>query len=51
MVVAPGGFERMFEEGGVPVGRSNDPPEQVYDPEAAVAISGRFGFEVVGPTL
>ena len=41
----------MFEEGGVPVSDSADPPELAYDPEAAVAISKRFGFEVVGPQL
>ncbi len=51
VVVTPGGLERMFEEGGVPVSDSADPPEHVYDPEAAVAISKRFGFEVVGPQL
>ena len=51
VVVTPGGFERMFEEGGVPVSESVEPPEQEYDPEAAVEISQRFGFEVVGPQL
>lgn len=51
VVVTPGGFERMFEEGGVPAGDSAEPPEQEYDPEAAIAISKKFGFEVVGPQL
>lgn len=51
VVVAPGGFERMFEEGGVPTSESPEPPEQEYDPQAAVEISNRFGFEVVGPQL
>jgi quercetin dioxygenase-like cupin family protein len=51
VIVTPGGFERMFEEGGVPVEDSAEPPEQEYDPEAAIAISKRFGFEVVGPQL
>jgi hypothetical protein len=41
----------MFEEGGVPAGNSAEPPEQEYDPEAAVELSERFGFEVVGPPL
>jgi len=49
--VTPGGFERMFEEGGVSVSESPEPPEQAYDPEAAVALSQRYGFEVVGPPL
>ena len=49
--VTPGGFERMFEEGGVPATESGRPPEDGYDPEAATAISSRFGFEVVGPQL
>ncbi len=51
VIVTPGGFERMFEDGGVPLSESAEPPEQVYDPEAAVALSKRFGFEVVGPQL
>jgi hypothetical protein len=41
----------MFEEGGVPAAESAGPPEQEYDPKAAIAISERFGFEVVGPQL
>lgn len=51
ILVTPGGFERMFEVGGVPVSESPEPPVQDYDPEAAVAMSKRFGFEVVGPQL
>jgi manganese/iron transport system permease protein len=51
VVVTPAGFERMFEVGGVPVSDSAQPPVQAYDPAEAVAISGRFGFEVVGPQL
>jgi quercetin dioxygenase-like cupin family protein len=51
VIVTPGGFERMFEEGGVPAWTSAEPPAQEYDPEAAVALSKRFGFDVVGPPL
>lgn len=51
ILVTPGGFERMFEVGGVPLGESAQPPVQEYDPQEAVAISGQFGFEVVGPQL
>jgi quercetin dioxygenase-like cupin family protein len=51
VLVTPGGFERMFEEGGVPVADSPEPPPQDYDPQAAVAIAEEFGFEVVGPQL
>ncbi len=51
VVVAPAGFERMFELGGVAVSESSEPPLQEYDPEEAVAISAQFGFEVVGPQL
>jgi uncharacterized RmlC-like cupin family protein len=51
VIVTPGGFERMFEDGGVPLSESAEPPVQEYDPEAAVALSKRFGFEVVGPQL
>lgn len=51
VLVAPGGFEQMFEEGGVPVSESAEPPQVEYDPEAARAQAQRFGFEVVGPQL
>ena len=51
VVVTPGGFERMFEEGGVPVSESSNAPQAAYDPAAAIAISRRFGFEVIGPQL
>jgi quercetin dioxygenase-like cupin family protein len=51
VVVTPGGFERMFEEGGVPATDAAEPPQQEYDQDAAIAISMRFGFEVVGPPL
>lgn len=51
VVITPGGFERMFEEGGVPASESPEPPALEYDADAAVAISKRFGFEVVGPQL
>ena len=48
----PGGLERMFEEGGVPVGDSTEPPEPPQpDPEAAAALARKFDFEVVGPPL
>src|SRR5919112_4640221 len=42
-VVTPGGLERMFEEGGVPATASTGRPVEEYDPEAAVAMSKRFG--------
>lgn len=51
VIVTPGGFERMFEVGGVPLSESAEPPEQEYDPEAAVALAERFAFEVVGAQL
>jgi quercetin dioxygenase-like cupin family protein len=51
ILVTPGGFERMFEVGGVPVSESPEPPVQEYDPDHTVAISRQFGFEVIGPQL
>jgi hypothetical protein len=51
VVVTPGGFEQMFEEGGVAAAESAEPPEQAYDAEAALALLKRFRFEVVGPQL
>lgn len=51
VLATPGGFERMFEVGGVPVSESPEPPVQEYDPDEAVAMSKEFAFEVVGPQL
>jgi quercetin dioxygenase-like cupin family protein len=51
ILVTPGGFERMFEVGGVPVSASPEAPVQEYDPDEAVAMSRQFAFEVVGPQL
>ncbi len=51
ILVTPGGFEAMFEVGGVPVSESPEPPVQEYDAAHTVAISEQFGFEVVGPQL
>ena len=51
VIVMPGGLERMFEEGGVPVHESATPPVQEYDPEAARVVAEQFGFDVVGPQL
>lgn len=51
ILVTPGGFERMFEIGGVPVSESPEPPVQEYDPDDTAAISQEFGFDVIGPQL
>lgn len=51
ILVTPGGFERMFEVGGVPVALSPEPPVQEYDPKHAVAMAQQFEFDVVGPQL
>jgi mannose-6-phosphate isomerase-like protein (cupin superfamily) len=51
ILFTPGGFERMFEVGGVRVSESPSPPAQEYDLEHARAVSARFGLEVVGPRL
>ncbi|HWG55950.1 MAG TPA: quercetin 2,3-dioxygenase [Gaiellaceae bacterium] len=51
ILISPGGFEAMFEEGGIPVAEAAEPPVQAYDPEEAIAMSKRFGFDVVGPQL
>lgn len=51
ILVTPGGFERMFEVGGVALSESREPPVQEYNPDDAVAISKQFGFEVIGPQL
>lgn len=51
VIVTPGGFERLFEAGGTPVGESAEPPAHGYDPQAAAALAEKFGFEVVGPQL
>jgi quercetin dioxygenase-like cupin family protein len=51
ILVTPGGFERMFEIGGVPVSESPEPPVHEYDPEHTIEISKQFDFEVIGPQL
>jgi quercetin dioxygenase-like cupin family protein len=51
LLLTPGGFERMFEEGGVPTSQSEDAPTDEYDPEVLVALAARYGMEVVGPQL
>jgi quercetin dioxygenase-like cupin family protein len=51
IVFTPGGFEGMFEAGGVPVGASDGPPVQEYDLEHTLTVADRFGLEVVGPRL
>jgi quercetin dioxygenase-like cupin family protein len=51
ILATPGGLEQMFADGGVPVSESPKPPQQSYDPEAAIAISKSYGFEVIGPQL
>jgi quercetin dioxygenase-like cupin family protein len=51
VVFTPGGLEGMFEEGGVPAGEEAEPPQEEYDVDAAVALAGRYGFEVVGGPL
>lgn len=51
VLVTPGGFERMFEEAGIPVAEAPEPPQESYDPAAAAAVADRFGFDVVGPQL
>ena len=51
ILVTPGGFERMFELGGVPVSESPEPPVQEYDRDHTVSSSRQFGFEVIGPQL
>lgn len=51
VIFRPGGIERMFEEGGVPVGESTEPPREHAGPGDAAAFAREFGFEVVGPQL
>lgn len=52
VIVTPGGFERMFEEGGVAARDLAEPPPAAgYDPQAAIALAERFQFEVIGPQL
>lgn len=51
VVVTPGGFERIFEQGGTPLSESAQPPVQQYDPDTAAAIAAQFGFDVVGTQL
>jgi quercetin dioxygenase-like cupin family protein len=51
VIATPGGFERMFEVGGVPLTEASEPPASEYDPEEAIELSKQFGFDVIGPQL
>jgi quercetin dioxygenase-like cupin family protein len=51
VIVTPGGFEEMFAVGGISAAEFVEAPVVQYDPAAAAALAGRFGFEVVGPQL
>jgi hypothetical protein len=51
VIVTPGGLRADVRGGRCAGGELAEPPEQECDPEAAAAISKRFGFEVVGPQL
>jgi mannose-6-phosphate isomerase-like protein (cupin superfamily) len=51
LLLTPGGFEGMFEEGGVSTSQSEAAPTDEYDPEVLVSLAARYGMEVVGPPL
>lgn len=51
ILFTPGGFERMFEIGGVPVGDSPEPPAQEYDVDHTTRVSREFDYDIVGPRL
>jgi quercetin dioxygenase-like cupin family protein len=51
LLLTPGGFERMFEEGGVPASESAEAPTDEYDTEVLVALAARYGMDVVGQPL
>ncbi len=51
ILFTPGGFERLFEVGGVPAGESPRPPAQEYDLSHTLTFADDFGMEVVGPRL
>ncbi|WCB91767.1 hypothetical protein DSM104299_00444 [Baekduia alba] len=52
IIFTPGGIERMFEDGGVPVAESAEPPAQPQpDADTMAALATQLGFEFVGPRL
>lgn len=52
VIFTPGGLERMWVDGGVPVAESAEPPALPHpDLEASAALAKRFGWEVVGPQV
>lgn len=51
VLISPGGLERMFVEGGIPVRDPAEAPTRDYDLEHARALSIKYGFDVVGPPL
>jgi quercetin dioxygenase-like cupin family protein len=52
IVFTPGGLERMFADGGIPVAESPEPPLQPQpDPDTMAALATRFAFAFVGGRL
>jgi quercetin dioxygenase-like cupin family protein len=51
VLLTPAGFERMFQEGGVPAHDPTTPPTDDYDLERVGELAARYGMDVVGPPL
>jgi quercetin dioxygenase-like cupin family protein len=51
VLLTPGGLERMFQEGGVPVLASTAPPAGDYDVQQVIQLSAKYGMDVTGPPL
>jgi quercetin dioxygenase-like cupin family protein len=51
VILSPGGFEEMFVEGGVPVTDPVSPPSRDYDVNHVIALSRKYGMDVVGPPM
>jgi mannose-6-phosphate isomerase-like protein (cupin superfamily) len=51
ILTAPGGFEEMFLEGGLPVSDPAHPPPKQFDIERVQVLAQKYGFEVIGPPI
>lgn len=51
VLLTPGGFEQMFQEGGTPAHDATTPPAEDYDVQQVIQLSAKYGMDVIGPPL
>lgn len=51
VVTTPGGFEKLFLEGGLPVTDPSQAPPQEFDIERVKILAKNYGFDIIGPPI